>query len=683
MKISFFFSLFFTFCFGCSNGLFAQDLEPKKDSRLDLSSEISVCAADYCLFLNEVAKTDFHHLYHEKLAQDPFNGSIVRSGTAGNYYYKVIDGRANTPITFINLADKSFYCRWLEQKQLAKEEPSTTSKRLLCFLDDNNDLLNPDVSYFLTDNNASPDVCLASCLSNFKIIFSSRPALALGSVSHSSSCFSKKGLFAAACIAAIFMLDPSDSLLERVHETQAQSTQGSSQISSDLSDRIDRSCDENNRSSSIIPMDEIRAVTSSPGVESLKSDTPVIPKGILKKGSLAGIEVAQTTRGGSPDSPTRFKSDAEEFFAASEQKMENVEPLEKDPKSKSVFFADSKKISSSSSSVFQAEQKEELPDLKGSKELIQQAKNYCKEFKNSIIDIELAIDALPEKTASNIATVYARAEPVIKRLNEKARVFSESHPDIKPQKLAELIAKASIEAIERDHYSQQFQKAINDITISRIPESDPERSAKIASICSEASANIKKGIEVFYTLASANPSLINKNITNLIATLLETLKEKANALSIEKNSSDTLVQQQSITAIKIIRNAIADLRKIPAILDAPAEEIGEKLLEHKKNRANNEYLITSQEYHSFSGKVSNHFWRRELFSDEHLTQFKKHMKLLAPMLNGKNNLCMSLNVLTPIHDAQEAKQSTVDYMKELVQTGVGAINDLIRLSIVE
>ncbi|MFI0347842.1 MAG: hypothetical protein ACH346_03570, partial [Chthoniobacterales bacterium] len=73
-----------------------------------------VTALDYSLFLNAVAVTDPHHLYHEEMGSDEKSACITRVGAPGSYRYEVIVGRENFLISDISWLSKARYCNWLQ-----------------------------------------------------------------------------------------------------------------------------------------------------------------------------------------------------------------------------------------------------------------------------------------------------------------------------------------------------------------------------------------------------------------------------------------------------------------------------------------------------------------------------------------------------------------------------------------
>ena len=76
----------------------------------------AITVSDYCVFLNSVAASDSHHLFEREMATDPVNFCIVRTGGPGSYYYEVIDGKDNSPITWISPLSAVRYDHWKEDQ---------------------------------------------------------------------------------------------------------------------------------------------------------------------------------------------------------------------------------------------------------------------------------------------------------------------------------------------------------------------------------------------------------------------------------------------------------------------------------------------------------------------------------------------------------------------------------------
>jgi formylglycine-generating enzyme len=83
-----------------------------------------VTAAQYCQFLNAVAKTDTYGLYNEKMADQSFLSpsyvggcNIQRSGSPGSYTYSVAADWANRPVNYVSFWDACRFVNWLHNSQ--------------------------------------------------------------------------------------------------------------------------------------------------------------------------------------------------------------------------------------------------------------------------------------------------------------------------------------------------------------------------------------------------------------------------------------------------------------------------------------------------------------------------------------------------------------------------------------
>lgn len=75
-----------------------------------------VTIQQYTDFLNAVAATDPHELYHASMALNLNIAGIARSGTSGSYTYSVIDNggsSGNRPITYVSWFDAARFANWL------------------------------------------------------------------------------------------------------------------------------------------------------------------------------------------------------------------------------------------------------------------------------------------------------------------------------------------------------------------------------------------------------------------------------------------------------------------------------------------------------------------------------------------------------------------------------------------
>jgi formylglycine-generating enzyme len=93
-----------------------------------------VTVAQYCEFLNAVAKTDTYSLYHDGMATDMPTVAIVRTGDSGSYRYSVKGGKKGTnregvnfPIFDVSWGDAARFCNWLHNRQpTGNQGPGTT-----------------------------------------------------------------------------------------------------------------------------------------------------------------------------------------------------------------------------------------------------------------------------------------------------------------------------------------------------------------------------------------------------------------------------------------------------------------------------------------------------------------------------------------------------------------------------
>lgn len=68
--------------------------------------------SQYVTFLNAVAGTDTHGLYHPSMQTDPSIAGIQRSGSSGSYVYSLI-GDGNRPVCYVSWFDAARFCNWL------------------------------------------------------------------------------------------------------------------------------------------------------------------------------------------------------------------------------------------------------------------------------------------------------------------------------------------------------------------------------------------------------------------------------------------------------------------------------------------------------------------------------------------------------------------------------------------
>ena len=85
-----------------------------------------VTLGQYTAFLNAVAATDTHPLYHPETVTDLATAGISRSGVSGSYSYSVI-GSANKPVTHVSWGDAARFTNWLQNGQpTGAQGPGTT-----------------------------------------------------------------------------------------------------------------------------------------------------------------------------------------------------------------------------------------------------------------------------------------------------------------------------------------------------------------------------------------------------------------------------------------------------------------------------------------------------------------------------------------------------------------------------
>jgi formylglycine-generating enzyme required for sulfatase activity len=70
-----------------------------------------VTNAQYCEFLNAVAKTDSRELYDPRMADE--YGGITRSGDDGSYTYAVKDGMGKKPVNYVTWESCVCFVNWL------------------------------------------------------------------------------------------------------------------------------------------------------------------------------------------------------------------------------------------------------------------------------------------------------------------------------------------------------------------------------------------------------------------------------------------------------------------------------------------------------------------------------------------------------------------------------------------
>jgi len=89
-------------------------------------SRFEVTNTEYAEFLNAVAATDTHELYHTGMGFDP--GGITQAGSPGSYTYSVIAGREEMPVTNASFWDATRFANWLHNGQPTGAQDSTTTE---------------------------------------------------------------------------------------------------------------------------------------------------------------------------------------------------------------------------------------------------------------------------------------------------------------------------------------------------------------------------------------------------------------------------------------------------------------------------------------------------------------------------------------------------------------------------
>lgn len=95
--------------------------------------KFDVTTAQYCQFLNAVAKTDTYGLYDINMGTYYYSPmvAITRSGSSGNYSYAVTgtySQAANCPIFAVSWGDAARYCNWLYHGQPVGDQGAGTTE---------------------------------------------------------------------------------------------------------------------------------------------------------------------------------------------------------------------------------------------------------------------------------------------------------------------------------------------------------------------------------------------------------------------------------------------------------------------------------------------------------------------------------------------------------------------------
>jgi formylglycine-generating enzyme required for sulfatase activity len=88
-----------------------------------------VTIGQYTEFLNAVAATDTHGLYHGSMRTDGFIGNIIRTGSPGSRTYAVEAGDdPNLPVTFVDWYDTARFANWMHNGQPTGSQDASTTE---------------------------------------------------------------------------------------------------------------------------------------------------------------------------------------------------------------------------------------------------------------------------------------------------------------------------------------------------------------------------------------------------------------------------------------------------------------------------------------------------------------------------------------------------------------------------
>ncbi len=94
-----------------------------------LIGRYEVTNAQYCEFLNAVAVTDTHGLYHEHMGGGWNDiGGIERTGSDGSHVYSVCPARENRPVFFVSFWDACRFANWLHNRQPSGMQDDSTTE---------------------------------------------------------------------------------------------------------------------------------------------------------------------------------------------------------------------------------------------------------------------------------------------------------------------------------------------------------------------------------------------------------------------------------------------------------------------------------------------------------------------------------------------------------------------------
>jgi formylglycine-generating enzyme required for sulfatase activity len=111
-----------------------------------------VTAGQYTAFLNAVAATDTHNLYHTRMDYDADPSregcNIKRQGVSGSYTYSVAPDWADRPVNYVSWGDAVRFANWLHNGQPTGAQDLTTTEDGSYFINgisESNDTLLEDV----------------------------------------------------------------------------------------------------------------------------------------------------------------------------------------------------------------------------------------------------------------------------------------------------------------------------------------------------------------------------------------------------------------------------------------------------------------------------------------------------------------------------------------------------------